>query len=121
MDLILCHQTADFDALGAAVGLSRLQRGSQIVLTGGAHPGVRNFLALHRNELAIADRRSINPKKIRSLSIPDTQKRDRLGPCAQWLELPQLDAIAVYDHHLDLETDIPATHRQIEPLGAIST
>ena len=49
MDLIICHQTADFDALGAAVGLSRLYPGSRIVLTGGAHPTVREFLALHRN------------------------------------------------------------------------
>jgi tRNA nucleotidyltransferase (CCA-adding enzyme) len=121
MDVILCHQTADFDALGAAVGLSRLKRGSQIVLTGGAHPAVRNFLALHRDELAIAQRRSIDPQKIRSLSIPDTQKRDRLGPCAQWLDLPQLEAIAVYDHHLDAEADLPTTICHIEPLGAIAT
>ncbi|MDY6785954.1 MAG: poly(A) polymerase, partial [Cyanobacteriota bacterium] len=121
MDIILCHQTADFDALGAAVGISRLKRGSQIVLAGGAHPAVRNFLALHRNELAIADRRSINPQNIRTLSIPDAQKRDRLGPCAQWLDLPQLQGITIYDHHLEAESDIPASDRQIEPLGAIST
>ena len=62
MDVILCHQTADFDALGAAVGLSRLKVGSRIVLTGGAHPAVRDFLALHRDELALIEMRSVNPK-----------------------------------------------------------
>ena len=43
MDLILCHQTADFDALGAAVGLTKLHPGAKIVLTGGAHPSVKDF------------------------------------------------------------------------------
>jgi nanoRNase/pAp phosphatase (c-di-AMP/oligoRNAs hydrolase) len=36
MDLVLCHTTADFDTLGAAVGLTRLLPGARIVLTGGA-------------------------------------------------------------------------------------
>ncbi|MGD2183015.1 CBS domain-containing protein [Lusitaniella coriacea] len=121
LDLILCHQTADFDALGAAVGLTRLKVGSKIVLAGGAHPGVRNFLALHRYELALIERRSVNPQEIRSLTIVDTQKRDRVGKTSQWLDLPQLEAIEVYDHHLDAETDIPATHTYIEPVGATTT
>ena len=43
MDLILCHQTVDFDALGAAVGLSRLRVGSRIVLSGGAHQRLKIF------------------------------------------------------------------------------
>jgi tRNA nucleotidyltransferase (CCA-adding enzyme) len=44
MHLILCHTTADFDALGAAVGLTKLCPGSKIVLTGGCHPAVKDFL-----------------------------------------------------------------------------
>ena len=52
MDLILCHTNADFDALGAAVGVSRLLPGAKILLTGGCHSVVRNFLALHRDEYA---------------------------------------------------------------------
>ncbi|MBE9019541.1 hypothetical protein IQ272_26115, partial [Chroococcidiopsidales cyanobacterium LEGE 13417] len=55
MDLILCHTTADFDALGAAVGLSRLWAGAKIVLTGGSHPAVKDFLALHRDEYALIE------------------------------------------------------------------
>ena len=84
MDLILCHQTADFDALGAAVGLSLLKKGAKIVLTGGAHPTVREFLALHRDEFPLIELRSVTPENIRSLYIPDTQKRDRLGKAAVW-------------------------------------
>ncbi|MCW5316690.1 CBS domain-containing protein [Nostoc sp. KVJ3] len=121
MDLILCHTTADFDALGAAVGLTRLLPGSKIVLTGGSHPPVRDFLALHRDEYPLIERRSVNPEKIRSLTIVDTQQRDRLGKAAEWLDLPNLKEIIVYDHHLGQESDISATRSHISSVGATTT
>ncbi len=121
MDLILCHTTADFDALGAAVGLTCLMPGSKIVLTGGAHPPVRDFLALHRDEYALIERRSVNPEKIRSVTVVDTQQRDRLGKAAEWLNLPQLHHITVYDHHLGQDSDIPATQFHISSVGATTT
>jgi tRNA nucleotidyltransferase (CCA-adding enzyme) len=121
MDLILCHQTADFDALGAAVGLTLLKKGGRLVLTGGAHPTVRDFLALYRNEFSLIDLRSVNPQKIRSIAIVDSQCRDRLGKAAKWLDLPQLTAIEIYDHHLDTQSDINATYTQIEAVGATTT
>ncbi|MEH2318954.1 CBS domain-containing protein [Nostoc sp.] len=121
MDLILCHTTADFDALGAAVGLTRLLPGSKIVLTGGSHPPVRDFLALHRDEYPLIERRSVNPEKIRSVTVVDTQHRDRLGKAAQWLDLPNLREIIVYDHHLGQESDILATRSHISSVGATTT
>ncbi|MHC5670784.1 CBS domain-containing protein [Nostoc sp.] len=121
MDLILCHTTADFDALGAAVGLTRLLPGSKIVLTGGSHPPVRDFLALHRDEYSLIERRSVNPEKIRSLTVVDTQQRARLGKAAEWLDLPNLREIIVYDHHLGQESDILATRLHISSVGATTT
>ena len=121
MDLILCHTTADFDALGAAVGLTRLKLGAKVVLSGGAHPTVRDFLALHRDQYALIERRAVNTGQIQSLTIVDTQKRDRLGKTADWLDLPQLQSVEVYDHHLDLETDIKATISHLEAVGATTT
>ncbi len=119
MDIILCHTTADFDTLGAAVGLTRLSPGSRIVLAGGCHPGVRQFLALHRDEYPLIERRSVNPDRIRSLTVVDTQQRDRLGKTAEWLDLPV--PIAVWDHHPHVQSDIPATETHIEALGATTT
>ncbi|HEY9648911.1 MAG TPA: CBS domain-containing protein, partial [Chroococcidiopsis sp.] len=120
MDLILCHTTADFDTLGAAVGLSRLKPGARIVLTGGCHPAVQEFLALHRDEYPLIERRSVNPATIRSLSVVDTQWRDRLGKAAEWLTLPGI-TIAVYDHHVEAGGDIEAAQTQVEPVGAVTT
>ncbi|MBC6418192.1 MAG: CBS domain-containing protein, partial [Prochloron sp. SP5CPC1] len=121
MDLILCHQMADFDALGAAAGLTRLSVGSRIVLTGGAHPTVGDFLALYRNEFTLIETRSVNPSQIRCLTVVDTQHRHRLGKCANWLDLPTITEIKVYDHHIDIDSDIKATYSQIEPVGATTT
>lgn len=121
MDLILCHQTVDFDALGSAIGLSRLKAGAKIVLTGGAHPAVKNFLALYRDEFTFVEMRSIAPEAIASIIIVDTQKRDRLGKAANWLDLPHVNTIEIYDHHLDLDSDIPATAQYMEDVGAMTT
>lgn len=119
MDLILCHQTADFDTLGAAVGLTRLHPGSRLVLTGNAHPGVRRFLALYRDELATLELRSVNERRIHSLTCVDAQVKARFGKAAAWMDLP-LARLAIYDHHAG-ESDIPATERYVEPVGAAST
>jgi tRNA nucleotidyltransferase (CCA-adding enzyme) len=121
MDLVLCHTTADFDALGAAVGLCVLRPGSRIVLTGGCHPTVRDFLALHRDEYPLIERRSVNPQQIRSISIVDASQRDRLGKAAEWLDLPQVSEIAVFDHHKEAHSDIRATVTQIEAVGSSTT
>lgn len=120
MDLILCHTTADFDTLGAAVGLTRLHPGARIVLTGGAHPTVKEFLALHRDEYALIERRSVSADQIRSLIVVDTQSRDRLGKAAEWLDLPDVKRV-IYDHHLHARSDIEANERYVEAVGATTT
>jgi tRNA nucleotidyltransferase (CCA-adding enzyme) len=119
MDLILCHTTADFDTLGAAIGLTRLCLGAHIVLAGGAHPAVRDFLALHRDEFRLIERRSVPQAQIRSLRVVDTQLRDRLGKTAEWLDLPV--PITIYDHHPQADCDIPAQTRYVEAIGASTT
>jgi tRNA nucleotidyltransferase (CCA-adding enzyme) len=120
MDLILCHITADFDALGAAVGLSRLYPGARIVLTGGTHPTVGEFLALHRDEYSLIERRAVTAEQIERLIVVDTQQRQRLGKAAEWLDLPDVKVI-VYDHHLEAESDIAAAEQHIQPVGAVTT
>jgi tRNA nucleotidyltransferase (CCA-adding enzyme) len=121
MDVILCHTTADFDALGAAVGLTRLLPGSKIVLTGGEHPTVRDFLALYRDEYPLIERRAVNPQDITTITVVDSQLRSRVGKCAEWFDLPHLENIIIYDHHQEQACDIPATQIYIETVGATTT
>ncbi|NET17628.1 MAG: CBS domain-containing protein, partial [Okeania sp. SIO1H6] len=53
--------------------------------------------------------------------IVDVQTRSRLGKTAEWLDLPHLSEIIIYDHHCEIKTDIPATHTYIEAVGATTT
>ncbi|MGB3640565.1 MAG: CBS domain-containing protein, partial [Rivularia sp. (in: cyanobacteria)] len=121
MNLILCHTTADFDTLGAAVGLTRLLEGSLIVLPGGSHPTVKDFLALHKDEYPLIERRAVITEDIRCLAVVDTQQRNRLGKAAEWFDLPNVEKVIVYDHHLEQTLDIPATESHIYPVGAATT
>ncbi len=122
MDLILCHTTADFDTLGAAVGLACLHPGSRIVLTGGGHPAVRTFLALHRDEYPLIERRAVTVSMIRSITVVDTHQRSRVGAAAAWIEhaiAAQLP-ITIYDHHTESCPDMPG-EQYIEAVGATTT
>ena len=120
MDLVLCHRTADFDTLGAAVGVVRLQPGTRIVLCGGAHPAVRNFLALYRDEYPLIERRAVNVEELRSITVVDAQQRDLLGKAEEWLDRPHLE-VMVIDHHLQVDRDIKADRVELEPVGATTT
>ncbi len=123
MDLVLCHTTADFDTLGAAVGLARLQPGARVVLTGGCHPTVQRFVALHRDEYPLIERRAVNPSQIRSLTLVDAQLPHRFGPAAEWIDLAlsRHIPITIYDHHPPTENAVPAQKTVIEAVGSAST
>jgi tRNA nucleotidyltransferase (CCA-adding enzyme) len=123
MDLVLCHTTADFDTLGAAVGLTRLMPGARIVLTGGCHPTVQRFVAFHRDEYPLIERRAVNADQIRSLTLVDAQHPERFGPCAEWITAAERQGIPInlYDHHGETQGGVAATHRVVEPVGAATT
>ena len=123
MDLVLCHTTADFDTLGAAVGLARLYPGARIVLAGGYHPTVQAFLALHRDEYPLVERRAVDIETIQSLAVVDTQSLERLGPIAPWvIEVAERGGeVMVYDHHQPTARNIPATKLCLDAVGAATT
>jgi tRNA nucleotidyltransferase (CCA-adding enzyme) len=120
MDVVLCHRTADFDALGAAVGYACLHPGTRIVLCGGTHPAVKDFLALYRDEYPLIERRSVAPDKLRTVVVVDAQRRELLEPAAAWLDLPQVQ-IELYDHHIQTDCDFKVDQKQVEAVGATTT
>ena len=54
-EVIISHQSTDFDALGSMLAARRLYPGAVMLLHGGLNRNVREFVALHAQELAIAD------------------------------------------------------------------
>jgi tRNA nucleotidyltransferase (CCA-adding enzyme) len=135
MHLVLCHTTADFDTLGAAVGVSCLRPGSRIVLTGGAHPTVEEFLSIWRDEYALIERRAVEFDQVQSLTLVDAHQRDRFAPVSDWIDQAEQRnlPIYIYDHHLAAEAshsvlassalapDMPTAEVYIEAVGAVTT
>ncbi|MGF1576191.1 MAG: CBS domain-containing protein, partial [Cyanophyceae cyanobacterium] len=130
MDVILCHLTADFDTLGAAVGAAHLYPGSRIVLAGGSHPQVRQFLGLHRNGLPLIALKAVDPAQVRRLILVDCADPARLGAAARWLQDPEVE-VHIFDHHpvcadrLEVGSRFPfpdsITLACIEPVGSTCT
>jgi tRNA nucleotidyltransferase (CCA-adding enzyme) len=119
VDLILCHATADFDTLGAAVGAARLWPGAKIVLTGGAHPSLKKFLALYRDEFPFIEARAVHPQKIRALVLVDAQEENRFGACGSWIN--QAQNVYLFDHHPGEPVSFRPTESWIEPVGSTCT
>ena len=123
MDLVLCHTTADFDTLGAAVGVTLLNPAARIVLGGGCHPTVQAFLALHRDEYPLIERRAVNLDAVEAIAVVDTQSLKRLGPLGDWVTTVAARGgqVHVYDHHQDSDRSLPATAFCVEAVGAATT
>ncbi|KAL7569330.1 hypothetical protein ACA910_016872 [Epithemia clementina (nom. ined.)] len=144
-NVVLTHATADFDSLASAVGLAKLwtsqgdntpksnkSSGKQkaffsashvptfVVLPRGAHPAVQRFLALHKHLFPIRSLKSLpeDLSGLNRLALVDAQRRDRLGPAEGLLEFAK--RIVVVDHHVDQESDIPATDYVVDKVGSVS-
>ncbi len=120
MVVILCHSNADFDAVGAMLGAAELYEGARLALPAGAGRAVRDFLSLHRDLSNIVEPGEIDPMTITRLVVVDTSTRSRLGPLADWLDLPGVE-IHLFDHHLSTPPDFPTAHAVLRPVGAAST
>ncbi len=122
MDVILCHQFADYDTFGAAVGAARLYPGSVIVLAGGTHASIQDFVSLHRNHFPLVDLKTIDPSELRTVVMVDCHDPKRLGSATRWLDHPQVN-VHVYDHHTGSAPDLPiaATQVCLDPVGSTCT
>src|SRR5690242_3645020 len=119
MDVIVSHVNADFDSVGGLVGAGRLYPGAALVLPGGESPNVRAFLSLHADALAIHGPTAVDPAAITRVVVVDTCSRRRLGPAADWLDLPGVE-VHLYDHHPSESGDVRAGMERVRPYGAVS-
>jgi tRNA nucleotidyltransferase (CCA-adding enzyme) len=134
VDCITTHTTCDFDSLAAAVGLSKLWRsqGRQnvyVFIPSGLDEKVKAFLALHKHLFPIkqlkwvADDVESGKAQVGRVGIVDCQTSVRIGPAAQLLDLAALSQgeVFIYDHHVFAQSDIEATTRVVERVGAATT
>lgn len=115
IDVILTHEQADFDALGAALGAYLMNEKAVPVTPRRMNRNVRAFLTLYGAELPFIDPRDLPGEPIRSVTLTDTQSLVTLKG------MSRKTSVQVVDHH-SLRPDLPETwHVTIDPVGACTT
>ena len=119
MDLIVTHNNADFDALGAAVAAHKLYPNSRILLPGSQEQAVRKFLSLAKDKIRIETEKSCDFSNVTRLVLVDTRHRFRIGR-AQELLSNDIE-VHIYDHHPRMSDDIKGDVDVFEEVGATVT
>ncbi len=115
MDIILTHEQADFDAMGASLGAYLMNEKAVPVAPRRTNRNVRAFLTLYGAELPYVDQRDLLSEPIESITLVDTQSMITLKGMTKKTE------VHVVDHH-DLRPDLPdAWSVTIDNTGACTT
>jgi tRNA nucleotidyltransferase (CCA-adding enzyme) len=115
MNVILTHEQADFDALGALLGAWLLDESSSAVLPARLNRNGRRFLNLYGSELPFMDFRDLPSEPVSSLTLVDTQSLVTLkGFTAK-------TTVHVIDHHPQRENLDAAWQIDLDKTGACTT
>jgi tRNA nucleotidyltransferase (CCA-adding enzyme) len=97
-EVIISHQNTDFDALGSMLAARRLYPGATVLVHGGLNRNVREFAALHEQELALADASRCDLSAVSRVIVVETSQLGRLGDMAELVERPGVETM-LFDHH----------------------
>jgi tRNA nucleotidyltransferase (CCA-adding enzyme) len=120
MELIVSHNTTDFDGLASMVAASKLYPSALMVLESKPTRQVREFLALHKDALPILDIKSVDLQKVTKIIVVDTCSSSRLGSLAKLVSSQQVE-VHVYDHHPKSPNRIISQYELITTIGATTT
>ncbi len=117
MDIIVGHQNLDFDCVGSMVAAKKLHPEAKIYLQPTAEGGVLEFLNLYRDHFSFFRYSEYRDQEIDKMIVVDTNKRERLGPYAEFLG--KADEIILYDHHPPEQGDIDAAETIVGEAGSL--
>ncbi|MDD5371318.1 MAG: CBS domain-containing protein [Anaerolineaceae bacterium] len=115
MHVILTHEQADFDAMGALLGAHLLQENHLAILPRKTNRNVHAFLSLYGADLPFVDLRELPAEPVETILLVDTQSLITIKG------ITGNTRVRVIDHHPPRE-DAPETWSiHSDPLGAITT
>ena len=120
MEVIISHQSTDFDSLAAMVAAKKIYKDALLVFTGAVEKNVRKFISVYGDLIEITPLKQIKIVDITRLIIVDTRIRRRIGLFANVLKKRDLE-IHIYDHHPATSDDIKGDLNVIEEVGATTT
>ncbi|MBA7615354.1 A-adding tRNA nucleotidyltransferase [subsurface metagenome] len=120
LEVIISHQSTDFDSLAAMVAAKKIYKDALLVFTGAVERNVREFISIYGDLIEITPFKKIKIEEITKLIIVDTRIKRRIGPFVNVLKKRDLE-IHIYDHHPSTEDDIKGDLNVIEELGSTTT
>ncbi len=130
MEIVVTHNSMDFDSLAAQFAVTLLHPTARIVLGYPLVGNVRSFLSLYRSSLPIVQIKYLNFERVTKVFVVDTQDLDRLDDGVRRLitEPPSGRPpvpVAVFDHHQLNESShlmkIAQSDSVIESVGSATT
>jgi tRNA nucleotidyltransferase (CCA-adding enzyme) len=115
MNVILTHEQADFDAVGALLGAWLLDENSKAVLPSRINRNLRRFLNLYSSELPFVDFRDLPNEPVQKVLLVDTQSLVTLKGFSAKTK------VEVIDHHPQRENIDPAWQMNLDKTGACTT
>ncbi|PKM79121.1 MAG: polynucleotide adenylyltransferase, partial [Firmicutes bacterium HGW-Firmicutes-13] len=120
MEIIISHQSTDFDSLAAMVAAKKIYQDALLVFPGAVERNVRKFVSIYGNLIEVTSLKNIKIQDITKLIIVDTRIKKRIGPFANILKKRDLE-IHIYDHHPATVDDVKGDLNVIEEVGATTT
>jgi len=120
LEVIISHQSTDFDSLAAMVAAKKVYKDALLVFTGAVERNVKKFISIYGELIEITPFKKIKIEEITKLIIVDTRIKRRIGPFANVLKKRDLE-IHIYDHHPSTADDIKGDINVIEEVGATTT
>jgi len=120
MEIIVSHNHLDFDGLASMVAAKKLYPQAELVFVGGLSANVQQFMALHKDTIAVRRLREIALDAVRRVVVVDTHSAPRLGELSDWIVGREID-IHFYDHHTLKSDRLHGSVEQCEPVGATVT
>ncbi len=120
MEVIISHQSTDFDSLAAMVAAKKIYRDALLVFTGAVEKNVRKFISMYSDMIEITPLKKVKIEEITKLIIVDTRIKRRIGLFANVINKRDLE-IHIYDHHPSTADDIQGDLNVIEEVGATTT
>ncbi len=120
MEVIISHQSTDFDSLAAMVAAKKIYKDAFLVFTGAVERNVRKFISMYGDLIEVTPLKKIKIEEITKLIIVDTRIKRRIGIFANVINKRDME-IHIYDHHPSTPDDIKGDINVIEEVGATTT
>jgi tRNA nucleotidyltransferase (CCA-adding enzyme) len=120
MEVVVCHNNADFDSLGCLTAFKILKPKIQACFPGRIQRGVKELYSLYKDEINLTPVDHINVQEVEHLYITDTQNADRIGKFKNLFAAPVVQ-LTIIDHHPREENLPERVNLILEDVGAATT